>query len=260
MIKHSDIVADMHTHTIFSQHAFSTIQENLAAAHAQGMKYMVTCDHYYNDGTDIQKKNETNRILYIDKRVNPNPYNVHVIGSMEGNLEQPITPSIISKLRSEDIKYRPIGLHSWFLPREERTCDDILMDFIEAHEKFNFNVFVHIERELDKIEHGRFGKQMHRDLQVFFMTILTYAKEHNIWIEINEASLTQDDCGNRERMQNWIVLAKDNNNPIVLGSDAHFSVEVGHFENTIEMLNSVNYPISLILNCNEEQIKHELKI
>ena len=62
MIKHSDIVADMHTHTIFSQHAFSTIQENLAAAHAQGMKYMVTCDHYYNDGTDIQKKNETKKI------------------------------------------------------------------------------------------------------------------------------------------------------------------------------------------------------
>ena len=40
-------------------------------------------------------------------------------------------------------------------------------------------------------------------------------------------------------------------NKIYLGTDAHYCEEVGDFENTIKLLNKVNYPKELILNCNK---------
>lgn len=260
MITHNDIIADMHTHTVFSKHAFSTLQENIEAACKMGMRYMVSCDHYFNDGTEIEKKNEINRILYIAQRANPNPQNVYVINSVECNLEQPMRQSLKERLNSGYIKYRPVGLHSWFLPREERSLHEILMDFCEEQKKYNYNVFVHIERELDRIAHGRYGKTMHPELMPFFEEIVDYAKRNHVWLEVNEASLTQDNCGNRERMLAWLSLARENGNPIVLGSDAHFSAEVGRFSNTVDILNSIDYPKELIMNCNKEQIETMLSL
>jgi histidinol phosphatase-like PHP family hydrolase len=40
MIYKEDIIADMHTHTISSLHAYSTIEENIMYAQRAGMKYI----------------------------------------------------------------------------------------------------------------------------------------------------------------------------------------------------------------------------
>lgn len=255
LIRPCDIIADMHTHTIFSGHAFSTLKENLEAASNAGMKFIAVTDHYYKNGTELDQKNEFNRIRYVQQRVNPNKFGIQVVGSVECNLEQTIRPDLECRLKDGTIKYRPIGFHSWFVPREERTVEEIITDFKRAHEETNFNVFVHIERELDKICHGAYGKAMTPDLEHFFNELIDYAKKNNILLEVNESSLAQDNCGNRERMKYWVEMAKKNGNEIVLGTDAHYCDEVGRFDNVIAFLNEIGYPKSLIINCNEERIK-----
>ena len=35
-----NLVSDVHTHTLFSRHAYSTIQENVTAAKAQGLELL----------------------------------------------------------------------------------------------------------------------------------------------------------------------------------------------------------------------------
>ena len=40
-----EIRCDVHTHTLFSRHAYSTIEENVRAAGAQGMELLGSTDH-----------------------------------------------------------------------------------------------------------------------------------------------------------------------------------------------------------------------
>ena len=70
MINEKDIFADMHTHTIFSLHAYSTIEENLRVAKERGLQYIAITDHYYQDGTENYKKNENTRNRYMEERIN----------------------------------------------------------------------------------------------------------------------------------------------------------------------------------------------
>ena len=41
-----EIKCDVHTHTLYSRHAFSTIEENVRAASEQGLELLATTDHY----------------------------------------------------------------------------------------------------------------------------------------------------------------------------------------------------------------------
>ncbi|MDO4483812.1 MAG: PHP domain-containing protein [Clostridia bacterium] len=45
MLKHAKIQVDAHTHTVMSGHAWSTLQENCAAAAKSGMKAICMTDH-----------------------------------------------------------------------------------------------------------------------------------------------------------------------------------------------------------------------
>ena len=40
------LLFDLHTHTVASGHAFSTLKENIEEAAAKGLKAMGTSDHY----------------------------------------------------------------------------------------------------------------------------------------------------------------------------------------------------------------------
>ena len=40
------IAGDIHTHTLFSRHAYSTIAENVAAARAAGLEVLGSADHF----------------------------------------------------------------------------------------------------------------------------------------------------------------------------------------------------------------------
>ena len=41
-----EIKSDIHTHTMFSRHAYSTIAENVAAARAAGLELLGSADHF----------------------------------------------------------------------------------------------------------------------------------------------------------------------------------------------------------------------
>ena len=242
MINKEDILADLHTHTLFSKHAYSTVKENIEAARNKGLSYIAITDHYFGNGDELDKKNEVNRIKYIEERVNKTS-DVAVIGSAEFNLGQEIyTPQ---KLQS--LKWKPIGLHNWFIDTKNLKFQDLFLLFKDAAEN-GFTSFVHIERELQKLLYGNYSQL---EMIGFLYKIVDLAREKDIWLEVNESSLVVNECGGAERLENWLIYARDMGNKIYLGTDAHYCEEVGDFKNTIKLLNKVNYPKELILNCNE---------
>ena len=252
MITKNDIIADMHTHTIFSEHAYSTMEENIQYALKNNLKYIAITDHYYNDGTSIHKKNETTRIEYMENNINPYLNKIQIIGSAEFNLNQEIYDfEKISKL-----KWRPIGLHSWFIDIPNSSLETIYEKFNDATKDNKHNCFVHIERELHKLENKKYANDYcGKDIQLWLKSICDLAKKKDIYLELNESSIISNECGGIDRIKYWLKYAKENKNLISLGSDSHFCRRVGNFTNAIELLNEIDYPKELILNCNEDIIK-----
>lgn len=252
-IRKKDIIADMHTHTIYSKHALSTLKENLDYAILNGMNYIACTDHYYGSKmSDIDQKNEIARARSVN-RVNPY-HGVNVINSMEFNLSANQDYNALTAFTY--LKYIPFGLHDWFCDVNSITLQELFELFVRANETCYCNAFVHIERELNAINNGKYGSKISDDICKFFKDIVDYAKSRDILLELNESSLKYTRyTGNYDRAKCWLQIARDNGNKICLGSDAHFCEEVGVFPNAIALLNEVQYPRELILNCNEDWVK-----
>ena len=240
-------MADMHTHTIFSLHAHSTVLANMQAAKSRGLKFLAVTDHFYQDGSSLNQKNEVTRIRHLEETLNTGgePY---VFAGAEFNIGQEIR----KRHQLEKLRWRPIGLHAWFIDRKNLTLEKLLKLFDEATAWHN--AFVHIEREIDKLDHSRHGKILDAEVKNFFAEIIALAKEKNILLEVNEASLRRNSGGDGDRLRYLLQLARDNRNKIYLGSDAHFAGRVGDFQLSLELLNAVDYPRDLILNCDYDQL------
>lgn len=249
MISQKDIIADMHTHTIFSGHALSTLQENIYAAEKAGMKYIAVTDHYYNSGSALDRKNEVTRLKYIERDANPNGTGVYVIGGAEYNIGQ--EPDKWKKLAK--LSWNIVGIHSFFMDIQSVTLRELYDMFETAADKFRG--FAHIERNLYKVENYSHGNNLDSDIKRFLENIVSLAKERDIFLEVNESSLLRENNIPYEHMKYWLGVAKELECKIYLGSDAHFSGKIGMFENSIKLLDEISYPIELVLNCNEYQIK-----
>ena len=246
MISDRDIIADLHTHTAFSKHAYSTVKENVEVAKSRGLKYVAITDHYFGNGDKLERKNEINRIQYLGERVNTVENGITVVGSAEFNLNQKVED--FYKLK--DLLWKPIGFHNWFVDLENTTLDDVFNFFVVGHSK-GHNAFVHIERELHKINKGKYSFE---ECIGCLKRIVDYAKENNVWLEVNESTIIVDDGGAKARLCAWLKYAKEKGNKIYLGSDAHYCMEVGAFNNVLLLLNELEYPKELILNCNEDML------
>ena len=238
----------MHTHTIFSLHAYSTVTENIQAAIRRGLKFLAITDHFYQDGGKINQQNEVLRLRYLERAVNGHFGDTKIFSGAEFNIGQ----EILHWDRLKDLTWRPIGLHSWIVDMKSLTLPQLLKMFEEA--AVRHNAFVHIEREIEKIDNCRHGKHLDDEVKKFFEEMVTLAKKKDIWLELNEASLGRNIGGDCERLDYWLRLARDNGNKIYLGTDAHFAECIGDFKNSVALLNGLDYPKNLILNFNHEQL------
>lgn len=249
MIERKDIIADLHIHTIGSQHGFSTLKECVDLAISENLKYIAITDHYYADGTELFRRNEISRFKHIESCANCRNKAVYVIGGAEFNISQKI--EYWNKLQT--LKWKMIGIHGCFLDRENTSLDKLLLYYEKASEKFD--AFSHIERDLDKIEHKAHGTEIDGPIMKYLEQIVILAKKKNVILELNEASLNNKKNGNNERALFWLKCAKSNGNLISLGTDAHYCDEIGLFDKSIALLNYVDFPKDRIINYDNEYLK-----
>lgn len=246
MINEKDIVADMHTHTVASLHAYSTVEENMTYALKNGMKYIAVTDHYFHNGDEMNRKHEKYRIKFMEGNVNMYS-DIKIIGSAEFNILQD------TEYREyfHSLKWRPIGLHKSFIPGiADMTYDELFAGFAGAAE-WN-TAFNHIERELDELCYGSFTNGLTREAKEFLERVVLLAGEKNIYLEVNENSLSKKKYG--PIIDFWMNIAAENGNRFCLGTDAHYCRAVGHFERSIELLNRFGIEKDRVLNCNEAEV------
>lgn len=252
MIKSEDIIADLHTHTIFSGHAFSTVKENIEEGIQHGMEYIAITDHFYVPDDRIERENATARLAYMQHTIGTGN-GVQVISGSEFNLNQDIPEDFLKKI--PHVHWKLIGLHSWFADIPNSSLYDIYKMFEKAVSLEMFTAFAHIERGLEKTKQNRSCRDNLSEAKSFLRCVVDLAVENNLYLEVNESSLDyMGGKGNTERMEYWLSYAKEKNARICMGTDAHYCSAVGVFTRSIDMLNKVGYPKELILNCNRNQL------
>lgn len=250
IIRQEDIKADFHTHTIASLHAYSTLKENIDAAKALGQQYIAVTEHFNGIGDALSINNEIARTNCIEERTKKLE-GFRVIGGIELNLGQ--QNEFISSIKGVNVRIG--GIHDWYWSVKHQDIESLKRTVKDYIDRGYINVMAHPERSIDVLSNGKYGTHLTPAVKEYYQWLIEYTKKKRVFIELNEYSAENDVGGSRERMEYIVKLARDNNNPITLGSDAHFYTEVGLFPSVIKLLNKVGYQKELILNCNTSMIE-----
>lgn len=220
---------DLHTHTISSGHGSTDTLTDLAkAASAKELHALGISDH--GPATPGSAKESYFRNLPISSRAK---FGVSLFYGVELNIlngqgDVDLPASILSNL-----DYAIVSMHLptfKALSKEENT-----LSYISAmrHPKVRF---------LGHIDDGRYP--------IDFLTVLTAAKEHNIYPEINNRSLMPEAyrTDGHQNCKTILEICKKLDLSVLLSSDSHGKDHVGDFSYIYPLLASVDFPERLVLN------------
>lgn len=229
-------LSDLHTHTIVSGHAYTTLMENINYCAETGIKILGTSEH----GPEM-----------------PNAPHLWYFGNL---ITVPRVVNGVTILRGCEINILDVE-GSVDLPEDgTRNLDYLLASFHEPifpplTKEENTKAVLNTIDKNDKVEIlGHLGNP-HYELD--YEAIVKKVKEKNIMIEINNSSLLgKSRSGSNENCKTVALLCKEYGAKIILTSDAHIHYAIGNFDKAIEMLTSIDFPEELIMNNPERLIPH----
>lgn len=219
---------DLHTHSIMSGHAYSTVQEMVAAAQQKGIRYLGITEHAPSLPGAPQAIYFRN--LHV---VPPRIGDVNVMMGAELNI---LNHHGDLDLKEEDYRlmsHRIAGIHKlcWEGSTAARNTDGL----IYAIE----NPWVNI------ISHPGDGTA-----ELLFEPIVLAAKAHNVLLEINSSSMkpTRKKAMAVPNNLEILRLCRQHDVPIILGSDAHISYDIANYEFALPLITESQFPEELIVN------------
>ena len=234
------IELDVHTHTIASGHAFSTIQEMAQAAADKGLKLLGITEH--SPGIPGSCAPIYFRNLYIVPR---NMYGIELMLGAEINILDTEGNLDFDEHYLNMLDIRIAGIHSLcYTPGTPEENTQGMINTIA-------NPYIHI------ISHPGDGTA-----KLLFEPIVQAAKEHHTLLEINNSSLRPSRHKVEARPNNMEILrlCKQYEVPVILGSDAHISFDIATYNFAMELVNEAEFPEELIINTDVKKFKEYLNM
>lgn len=231
---------DVHTHTVASGHAFSTLQEMAQAAAEKGLKVLGITEHSPGiPGT-------CNPIYFRNLHVVPRRmYGIELLLGAEINIIDTKGTLDLDEKTMQMLDIRIAGIHS--LCYSQGTREENTQGMINAIA----NPYTHI------ISHPGDGTA-----QLDFEPIVLAAKEYRTLLEINNSSLKP--CRNKAEARGnnleILRLCKKYEVPVILGSDAHISFDIATYDYVWQLVDETGFPEELIINLSVEKFKDYLNI
>ena len=230
---------DIHTHSIASGHAYSTVDENLRWAAEKGMELVALTDHAPG------MKDTTGHAYFANLHVLPEKlHGVRLLRGIELNImdfdgKVDMDDRVLSRL--------DMGIASLHVPciapgsRKENTR--ALMKVME-------NPYVDI-----------IGHPGDPRYDVDFKEVFRQSKETGTFLEVNNASLIPGGFrdGSQENVKKILQMSIEEGVSVVLGSDAHFYTNIGDFSHALSLLKEVGFPEELVLNTDPVRFLASLK-
>ena len=227
-ISPSPPLLDLHTHSIASGHAYSTIQELAQAAAAKGIKYLGITEHAPGiPGT-------CSPIYFRNLHVVPREmYGVRLLLGAELNILDTKGTLDLDERHYRCMDLRIAGIHvlCWEGGTKVENTNGMLAAI--------HNPWTHI------ISHPGDGTA-----DLFFEPIVQAARDTQTLLEINSSSLNPLRHKETAHANNVEILrlCRRYDVPVILGSDAHISFSVADYQYALPLLAETNFPAELVMN------------
>lgn len=229
------LIADLHTHTLASTHAYSTILENTAYAASVGISCIGMTDHA------PMMVDSPHMWHFRGLRSLPNHINgVRVLRGVEADL----LPDGTLDMLDHEIDFLELVLVSIHPPcyGEPQGVECETAAYISAIKN----------KYTDCISHSGLALYPYD-----YESVVIAAKNENKLIEINEHTFHARKKS-VENCRNIAILCKKHNVRIAVNSDAHFAYEIGAAPLSLAMLDEIKFPRELIVNADEKNLNEFL--
>ncbi len=231
-MKSLNIIGDMHTHTIASTHAYSTITENCRCAAEKGIKIVAMTDHY-GDMPD-----SPHLWHFVNMKILPRTIcGVTVLKGVEAN--------IINDEGELDMPRQTLDSLEWVVASMHRqvykptTQGNHTRAYLNVAKDPKVDVIGHCTTDFFPID---------------FEKCIKAFKEYDKLVEINESSILYKK-GSRKNTYEVLRLCRKYEVPVVLDSDGHFCELIGVVPNALEIVSEVGFPQELVVNADLDRLK-----
>ena len=221
------LIADVHTHTLASGHAYGTIREMAQAASDKHLQLLGISEHAPGiPGT-------VNPFYFFNLNVVPKVlYGVHIIHGSEVNVFNDGTLSLAEEYL-EHLDYAIVGIHT--LCYEDQGRIKNTQNLIQCMQNKKIRFISHPDDD-------------HTPLN--YQELVQAAKEFHIALEVNNSSLIKKDhrwnCV--ENYKTMLTLCEQYEVPVIINSDAHDPSSVGDFDLAVRLLEETHFREDLVLN------------
>lgn len=217
---------DLHMHTTASSHAYSTIQENVIAAKAKGLKLIAITDH----GAALP--DAPHPWHFINMRIIPRIIeDVAVLRGIEANIL-----NIDGEIDCDDMMYS--------------SLDMVIAGFHDPVLNANPDIDFNTQAMIATIKNPKVNIISHPGNPKFPIdakAVAKAAKQYNVALEINNSSFISRK-GSEDNCHEIILAVKEAGGLIALGSDSHIAYSIGDFSRSLALIEEVNFPIEHIIN------------
>lgn len=230
-----NIIADLHTHSIASTHAYSTISEMIQSAKDKGLKAIAITDHGKlmpgSPGPWYFRCLSRTIPMYYKGILNLSGIEVNVT-DFEGNTD--LEDSDPFEIDWVVASVHNIGLEGLKNPTVEK-CTNMWLNIANNP---NVNVI------------GHSGDPVFR---YYYDKVIPVFGEKGKLVEINSHSFDARPA-NIPCCREIALACKKYGVSIIVSSDAHFEAEVANFDNALHMLEEIDFPEELIVNSSMDRV------
>ncbi|MCC8042571.1 MAG: phosphatase [Oscillospiraceae bacterium] len=220
-----EIFADMHTHTVASTHAYSTIMEMAKAAQERGLEFLACTDHTPAsvDGPHLWHFHNLHKAIprYL--------YGVGIIYGAEASVADYSGRLDFPDEECEKLDWIVGSVHTEILPSgtlEQNTA---------AYLGLATNPFVKV-----------IGHPANAKFDFDYETAVKAFAANNKLVEVNENTLlwkNSEAC-----YRKLLPVCRKHDVRLIVNTDAHFCGAVGKAERSLALLSELDYPKELIVN------------
>ena len=227
------IIADIHTHTIASGHAYGTIREMVQAAAEKHLEIIGLTEHAPGiPGT-------TDPFYYLNLKVIPRQlYGVQILHGSEINVQNDGTLSLEERFIKR-LDFAIAGIHT--------LC------YQDAGKEQN------TENVISCMKHPKVKLVSHPDddnTPLDYEKLVRGALETGTALEVNNSSLVKKDrrINCYDNYRNMLTWCEQLGVPVIVSSDAHDPSWVGQVDLAMALLEEISFPESLILNLDSDRL------
>ncbi|MDO4500165.1 MAG: PHP domain-containing protein [Erysipelotrichaceae bacterium] len=228
-------LVDLHTHTIFSNHAYSSLTENISEAYDVGLLYYGHTDHQ-PDNVGVG----AHRHVFVNfKEVPKQIGNMRILNGIELNIGEDFAESV--KQYTAKLDYAVASIHG-YVHGFKHSKEENTNFYLEA-------INTPIVKILGHIDDGQHPCD--------YYTVIKACKENKVFVEINNSGLVPDSfrMNARENLKEILRICKELKCPVIMNSDAHIRYNVGRVDLALEVLKENDFPMELVANYNIDLFK-----